>query len=371
MNFFIDESGNTGDIRIKNKEDFHFNGQPYFVLAGIGIYEENQSIIDTYVKDLRSYYCIQSAELKSSKLYDSKPDLIVELMNYFRLKQYPIFVEINDKKYFLCIQINNLICRSILDNSPNDLTLTIIQRAADYLYDVLPTRVFILFSNACRERDQKLFDEFVSSLSTVLLLSTDDLGQMLYRFLQRTVGTYLMRSYEVNDEKLLTSLLPEPDIGTKGQIMSALPNIPALSSIMARTEKYRRDNGIVETAYIHDEQAHFFRILHENMALLREKDFSEFSSNNHLNGFVHYHLDKFSLVEGDSKNLLGIQIADIISGTVYRVWSEFIRNGFRLPSKYESVFSELIASYDGNHQSVGVNFVVPQRHFDACMRTCF
>jgi hypothetical protein len=38
---FIDESGNTGDIRIKKENDnFDFNRQPYFVLAGIGVLEK-------------------------------------------------------------------------------------------------------------------------------------------------------------------------------------------------------------------------------------------------------------------------------------------------------------------------------------------
>lgn len=227
LNIFIDESGNTGDIRIDRDEDFHFNGQPYFVLAGVGIYDNDRSEIESFVQDMKRKYRLQSPELKSSKLYDTKPNLVIELIDYLWLNQYPIFVEINDKKYFLCMQINNLICRILLETPPTDVTLNVIQRAADYLYDVLPTRVFVLFSKACRARDQQSFDAFISSLRTVLLLRTDGFGRVLCRALGKTLDEYTTVYHQVGGKSPIESLLPEPDLGTKGQTLSALPNIPA------------------------------------------------------------------------------------------------------------------------------------------------
>ncbi len=219
LNIFIDESGNTGDVRIGRNEDFRFDGQPYFVLAGVGIYDDDRGEIESFVKDLKRRYRIQSPELKSSKLYDTKPNLVVDLIDYLWLNQYPIFVEINDKKYFLCMQINNLICRILLETPPTDLTLNVLQRAADYLHDVLPTRVFVLFSKACRERDQQSFDAFISSLRTVLLLRTDEFGQVLCRTLDETLEQFTTVYHQVGGRSIIESLLPEPDLGTKGQTL--------------------------------------------------------------------------------------------------------------------------------------------------------
>ncbi|WP_169794251.1 DUF3800 domain-containing protein [Alicyclobacillus shizuokensis] len=372
LNIFIDESGNTGDVRVGRNEDFHFDGQPYFVLAGVGIYDDDRSEIESFVQDLKRRYRIQSPELKSSKLYDTKPNLVIELIDYLWLNQYPIFVEINDKKYFLCMQITNLICRILLETPPTDLTLNVIQRAADYLYDFLPTRVFVLFSKACRERDQQTFDVFISSLRTVLLLRTDEFGQALCRTLDETLDEYTTVYHQGGGKSPVESLLPEPDLGTKGQTLSALPNIPALANIMARVQQYQRHAGISETTFIHDEHAHFFQILYENMRALEENDFSAFGRHNRLNGLVHFHLDKLCLIEGKSKDEIGIQIADVIAGTMYRLWSEFIKNNFRFPSKYlSSGIRDLLTNYAVNRQPFGVNFVVPQRHFDACMRVLY
>ncbi|MCY0893809.1 MAG: DUF3800 domain-containing protein [Acidibacillus sp.] len=368
---FIDESGNTGDVRVAREEDLRFNGQPYFVLAGVGIWDDARSEMEAFVQNLKQKYRIQSPELKSSKLYDTKLNLVVELIDYLMVKRYPIFVEINDKKYFLCMQINNLIFRAFLQESPSDSTLTLMQISADYLYDTLPNRVFTLFSNACNQRDQKTFDQFLTSLRTALLFRKEDHGQILREFLEETLGEYMGGNVEPGGKSPIESLLPEPDLSTKGQTLSALPHIPALANIVARVEQYQRDEGVQDCRFIHDEQAHFFHILHENMKVLQENDLSAFSRDNRLNGLVRFHLDKLSLVEGNSKDEIGIQIADVVAGTVYRAWSEFVRSGFRFPSKYESVFRGLVTSYEGNHMPVGVNFVVPQRHFDACMRVVY
>lgn len=366
LNIFIDESGNTGDVRVAREENFIFSGQPYFVLAGIGIWEDCQSEIETFVQDLKRRYRIQSPELKSSRLYESKPHFVVELFDYLWLKQYPLFVEINDKKYFLCMQINNLICRTLLGMPPTDMTLDFIQRAADYLYDILPTRVFALFSSACRERGKQSLDDFISSLKTVLLLRTDEFGRVLLGILEETLD-----EYTENDRETIESLLPEPDLSTKGQKLSALPNIPALANIMSRVEQYRKDTGITETTFVHDEQAYFFHILQDNMRTLEENDFSAFHRNNRLNGLVYFHMNKMSLVEGKSTDEIGIQIADVIAGTMYRLWSEFIRN-HRFPSKYHSPgIHGLLTNYAFNRRPFGVNFVVTQRQFDSCMRVIY
>ncbi|QSO48480.1 DUF3800 domain-containing protein [Alicyclobacillus mengziensis] len=364
LNIYIDESGNTGDIHVATEADFDFSGQLCFVLAGGGIGDDDRSEIELFVQELKRKYHIQSSELKSSKLYNTKPNLVAELFDYLWLKEYPVFVEINDKKYFLCMQINNLICRSLLEMPPTDITLNVIQRAADYLYDVLPTRVFALYSKACREREQQSFDDFVSSLRTVLLLRTDEFGQVLLKVLEETLDEYAGEEWET-----IESLLPEPDLSTKGQTLSALPNIPALANIMTRVEQYRKDIGITETTFVHDEQAYFFHILQDNMRALEENDFSAFNRSNRLNGLVHFHLDKLSLVEGKSIDEIGIQVADVVAGTMYRLWSEFIRN-HRFPSKYQSSpgIRGLLRNYAVNRQAFGVNFVVSQRQFDGCLK---
>lgn len=65
MHFYMDESGNTGDIAAtSNKLDF--GGQPVFSLAAIGI--PNEESLGQALITLRRKHNVQATELKLSRI---------------------------------------------------------------------------------------------------------------------------------------------------------------------------------------------------------------------------------------------------------------------------------------------------------------
>ena len=66
--FYIDESGNTGDIA------FQENGkgieeQPFFALAGIGLPENKNHHLDLLLTELKKKYRVQARDLKATNVF--------------------------------------------------------------------------------------------------------------------------------------------------------------------------------------------------------------------------------------------------------------------------------------------------------------
>ncbi|WP_452004903.1 DUF3800 domain-containing protein [Azospirillum largimobile] len=104
MRFFIDESGNTGDLARADAE-FDFAGQPVFSLAAIGITDEVS--ITEEIKFLRSKHNIQANELKLSRILKRKPEFAIDVVSVIARNNIPFFIEIVDKKYQIAISIIN------------------------------------------------------------------------------------------------------------------------------------------------------------------------------------------------------------------------------------------------------------------------
>jgi len=89
MKYYIDESGNTGDL-IMTEENLNFSSQEYFTLACIGLEDEKLIDLENYIKKLKKKYKIQNKELKFGKImtYFWKKNRI-----YFRI------IEVYRRKY--------------------------------------------------------------------------------------------------------------------------------------------------------------------------------------------------------------------------------------------------------------------------------
>lgn len=69
MNYFIDESGNTGDVASANSA-LDFAGQPLFSLACIGV--NNIDELENDIYEIKRSYNVQSSELKAGGIYKKK-----------------------------------------------------------------------------------------------------------------------------------------------------------------------------------------------------------------------------------------------------------------------------------------------------------
>ena len=93
--YYIDESGHSGDM-INSGRRYDFEGQPYFVLAAIGL--EDAALMESYICELRRLHRIAPGELKSKSL-QKKPRFVADLIDYVRKQQVPLFIELVDKRF--------------------------------------------------------------------------------------------------------------------------------------------------------------------------------------------------------------------------------------------------------------------------------
>jgi hypothetical protein len=98
ITYFIDESGNTGDL-ILGGETLSYGGQPYFGLGCLGIKDLTQFEAD--ISALKLKHWIQSNDLKSTKIYKSKPAFILDLVKLIANDKTPFFIERVEKKFFV------------------------------------------------------------------------------------------------------------------------------------------------------------------------------------------------------------------------------------------------------------------------------
>ena len=356
---FVDESGHTGDVVVASDEDtFSFHGQPYFALAAVGCEEPRVSGLGTIVGELSARYHVQAGELKSSSLYSSRPGLAIELLQHLMVKRCLVMVELTDKKYFLCNQVSNVICAVLLRGSLSDSDLDLLRGCADFLYDRMSTVLFHRFSTACNTRTAQAAYQFLDLLATWLERQPRWPWAAL---LSQSVALWRQDNPE---DAWPEPLFPDPDVGPNGTLLSALPHIASLAGVAARLEHYRRRHELAELVILHDAQRQLWPILSANMAMLQQNDWRGVTAETEIARRAEYHLPTARFEVRDSRTAPAIQAADVIAGTVFRLWRDFIRSGFECPPPYKT-FAEHLFTLSELDPSCGVNFVVPQKHFDA------
>lgn len=142
--YYLDESGNTGDL-VNKQRDLTFASQPLFSLAAIGL-KESSDLTD-FVAMLIKKYNIQQNELKSSSIYKYKPELILEVCKHITKNNLSFFLEVVDKKYFICTAIvNHLILPPYYSGDESDGNDQCFRNLlADYLSSNMPNESPRLF----------------------------------------------------------------------------------------------------------------------------------------------------------------------------------------------------------------------------------
>lgn len=77
ITFYFDESGHTGDT-VNRGEHYDFKGQPFFVLAAVGL--EDEDAMASRIIGLRQRHKIAHGELKSRSL-QAKPKFVADIIN--------------------------------------------------------------------------------------------------------------------------------------------------------------------------------------------------------------------------------------------------------------------------------------------------
>ena len=141
--FYLDESGNSGDVIPKSSSD-PFSGQPSFALAGIGFPREEQA--DCLLQELKERYRIQSTELKASQVF-KKPEFIQKLFQEIIELNYPLFIELMDKKYFIAVNICSFYLLRDFDSPSYELFPG--RYLAGIISDYFNPNILIYYSEMC------------------------------------------------------------------------------------------------------------------------------------------------------------------------------------------------------------------------------
>ncbi len=381
---FIDESGNTGDIVINEKESLNFQ-QPYFVLGGFGVCNTKERLthILELVQTLKKENNIHASELKGAHLWKKKKfKFIYELIDDLYINKYPIFVELIDKKYFVVISINNALIGPNLEIAEESSARELTNLLADYLYLSLSDETIKIFTQASRSPSPENVRKFLTAVyedskrfkkQPILGEWSDIIIKLAKDIIDRNIKEYKALVQEYNADPNAFDVPPwelyvsPPDPAGIPKRISLLPHTTSAISIFSRVNKYIKDKSIRKVLFIHDEQKQFRSTLKSELLTLLDsqnevtKKLRELNLAAPLDNQFDYKFDDdFKIVFGDSKKTVFLQIPDIISSSLNNMWREFKFGGkYRFKKYSKDIILTYFDYFEYVHRSTGINFVVP------------
>ena len=319
--YFIDESWNSGDIIMK-ENDKNFNNQPLFGLCAIGIDENKLVLIENKIKELKRKYKIQSPELKIKSIYKYKKiAFLIELFEFLKNKNVDFFIEVIDKKYQIAINIVNHLIYPPYYTSYNPEIQMMKNIIATHIYHHISDNFFIEFSNISRNPSEKKLFDLWKNLKKELEKLNDELSKPIIKHLEESIDDFqLMKQNEnKNNRSIYTYFLPLPDKNKRGENLVMLPYVNCFTNILARINQKENLSSI---KLYFDEQAHFDEILEQYKLLLESNE--TFLPEMNINPFSNFYFDSKipDLNFKNSKECIGIQIADLFAGFVCRsIWN--------------------------------------------------
>lgn len=317
MNFYIDESGNTGDVSLLSNIP-SFDEQRIFSLGCVGLKDEDE--FEEQVNAIQEAHNINSRELKSSSLYKKKPEFILDVFMLLREQNIPIFLEIVDKKFLISSYIvDSLIIPGHCFELESPETNYIRNTFADYIYHSMPDDIFIGFIDLCKNPTlcnmEMLFNEFTEVLENA---GKNDVSKALLHSLNLSYDEF--KELESEEGKGCIQLfLPIPDVGKKGKQVWMLPNLTSFTNIYARINQFL-DGKLREVKIFHDHQMQFDDILakakNDVERLPKEKIGYVSRSANYK------FIESANLCFKDSVKSTGVQVADLLAGFSMRYVNE-------------------------------------------------
>lgn len=357
VSFYIDESGHSGDL-VKTGNAYDFLDQPYFSLACVGIEDEER--LAHLVNDLKLRHRLPSGELKSKGLI-SKPAFIAELIEKILDEHLPIFVEVVDKRYFVCIQlVINQLLPPILGYGHDPKSGYLRNALVDFLYDYVPDSVLDRFVESCiLPSDHSLMSAFGSQMRFAWILQQNSqtvaFGLTVEQMVQDAIVEY--KKMRGEDSNAYLRFLPSTDLNRHGKNVWMLPNLTSLTNIYARINLFRKQR-LDGVRIVHDQQLELEQILRD------AKHAAETIKDVGTVPYVpcaDYHFDESASLEfKHSHESIGIQVADVIAGATMRYYRSLHSDPTTIATEISRAMKALRES--GNPRTGhGVNQVVPTR----------
>ncbi|MBO2871450.1 DUF3800 domain-containing protein, partial [Acinetobacter baumannii] len=195
MNYYLDESGNAGDISL-TKPDLSFGDQPIFALACIGFSELNT--LEKLILDLKKEYKIQAEELKMQNIYKKKPKFVKEVFQFIKEAEIPFFVEVVDKKYQLAINIvNHYVMPPYFMQPEDNKTIVVRNYFSDFICDEFPDSIFVDFINIFEDPSNSKVIDFFYILIDFLSKQSGEVYEELLIYIKESLDDY----YEIEKKE--------------------------------------------------------------------------------------------------------------------------------------------------------------------------
>ncbi|MFI2992862.1 DUF3800 domain-containing protein [Klebsiella aerogenes] len=356
MNYYLDESGNTGDL-INKKNDMSFSKQPIFTHSCIGINEEKIHELNDFIINLKKRHNIdETIELKSQDYYIKNPKLVYEVIEYIIRNNLPIVCEVMDKKYNVAVSIvNHLIVPTMGDESNGEAQYIRIQ-LSDFISTHAPDTCFTSFSELCKNPNEKKLLECFNILKNFFELYKNRIDDDGYTILMidETLDDYYIYKNRLGEEAAVKMFVPIPDLDSNGNIIKLLPNVHSFYNQLARLNKIH-NKKLNTIKLIHDTSSEFSKTLQyciDNIKTVDTKGMPNIPT-------CDYNVtDSPELIFKDSRNSIGIQVADILAGFLNRYIYGLLYKKINMDEIYHKTFREIIY-FNRYRTPIGINFVLP------------
>ena len=301
---FIDESGNTGTQRYSR--EWNFANQPYFLLCGVIVDNENIEPLNEWIRDLCSSYKIQGGELKFSKKTVKKNigKIVMQLVEAQKEFDYDLFIEIVNKKFSIATVICNYCVfpyYEIRESCKNGRANFLKRCIANYIYESVSDELhgeFVTFFDSGQQN--------IPELQTLCTrLKEECKNDYIKKYIDETIDSFM------NYDKLklkLHNVFPLLDYYRGGISPFAVsPHISSFNNII------KRIMPIKDVKIIHDEISDL-----ENALI---KDLEYFGVKEPL-----------SILEFERSNeILGLQLSDLWGGYIREVIEQFFSAEEEIP----------------------------------------
>lgn len=351
MDYFIDESGQTGDVARLNTLS-GFNDQPIFCLAAVRVADEPS--LEQKINLLREKHGVRLDELKSSARRE-RPEFTYGVVKLICTEGYPFFLEVMDKKFYLAAHMTSCQLLPPIRGLAADPRTHFFQNlVADYLFERVPDTIFAKFIEACLTPS---YATLSAQFSALIEFAHADTGSGAVAAVVWDLASTAQRDYEearvAGRKNAFLNYLPIPDDNKYQKRVWILPNLSAFTNIYARINLYEHGN-LANVRLIHDEQLQFDEILENSKGTaeaLRAATAEMLTPHSDFN-----FQEAASLSFTSSTKSIGVQVADILAGFSMRYVRDFFADRANVSPVAHQTY-DLLRRYTNPTNGVGVNLV--------------
>lgn len=355
MDYYLDESGSTGDL-VNKKLTLDFSNQPIFTHACIGFDIEEKISFSEFFETLKSKFHF-TEELKSQDIYYKIPEFTYELSKYMKENVVKFFCEVIDKKYNIAVAIVNHLIVPASNSEKDGKNQYIRNILADYLTQHGTPEVFENFMKLCLvPSEDNLFCSFdtlkIFFKSKPVPLPDEGLTVLM---IEETLDDYKIAKSKLGVTKAISFFMPIPDFDNNNNIISLTPHVHCFYNILGRLNKYHVKR-ISHITLHHDEQKEYS----SSMSYCLEKLKGISADNFPIIPNADFDFEEFpELLFIDSSKSIEIQACDILSGFMNRFINGVFYKNLDVENIYKETFNNLVHYNRFPQSPLGTNFVLP------------